>query len=95
MTRGWVAPVLPDGNRPPDDGEVRYDGLGPPIATCHTAGEIRQFSAVCPHLGGVVRRNDAERSWDCPLHGSRFGEDGEVLEGPATRGLTRQDSPTD
>ncbi len=44
---------------------------------------------VCPHLGGVVTWNDAESSWDCPLHGSRFDEDGAVLEGPATRGLAR------
>ena len=44
---------------------------------------------VCTHLGGIVRWNDAERSWDCPLHGSRFDEDGPVLEGPAVCGLKR------
>jgi glycine/D-amino acid oxidase-like deaminating enzyme len=44
---------------------------------------------VCTHLGGIVRWNDAERSWDCPLHGSRFDEDGSVLEGPAVCGLRR------
>jgi hypothetical protein len=44
-------------------------------------------SRVCTHLGGIVRWNEAERSWDCPLHGSRFDEDGPVLEGPAVCGL--------
>jgi Rieske Fe-S protein len=34
-----------------------------------------------------VRWNDVERSWDCPLHGSRFEVDGTLIEGPATRGL--------
>lgn len=43
---------------------------------------------ICPHLQGVVRWNDAERSWDCPLHGSRFSEDGDVLDGPAICGLS-------
>jgi glycine/D-amino acid oxidase-like deaminating enzyme len=45
---------------------------------------------VCTHLGGIVTWNDAERSWDCPLHGSRFDEDGPVLEGPAVCGLRRK-----
>jgi glycine/D-amino acid oxidase-like deaminating enzyme len=44
---------------------------------------------VCTHLGGVLRWNEAERSWDCPLHGSRFDHDGGVLEGPAVCALRR------
>jgi len=47
-------------------------------------------SRVCPHLGAVVRWNDQEQSWDCPAHGSRFGPDGTLLEGPATEGLARR-----
>ena len=42
------------------------------------------------HLKGIVSWNDAEKSWDCPLHGSRFSADGDVIEGPSTRGLERQ-----
>lgn len=44
---------------------------------------------ICTHLGGVLCWNDAARSWDCPLHGSRFAESGEVLEGPAVTPLEK------
>ena len=44
-----------------------------------------------PHLGGVVSWNDAERSWDCPLHGSRFAANGRRLEGPAVHDLPSVD----
>ena len=38
----------------------------------------------CPHLGCALKYNAAERSWDCPCHGSRFDENGKLLDGPAT-----------
>ena len=50
-------------------------------------GVLHAVSAVCTHLRCNVRWNAAETSWDCPCHGSRFGVDGEVLEGPAVRPL--------
>lgn len=41
----------------------------------------------CPHLGCALKWNQQERSWDCPCHGSRFGEDGKLLDNPATGDL--------
>jgi Rieske Fe-S protein len=43
--------------------------------------------AVCTHLGGVLNWNDAESTWDCPLHGSRFEASGRRIEGPAVYDL--------
>ena len=47
------------------------------------AGRLRLTRPRCPHLGCALRWNKAERSWDCPCHGSRFDEDGGWLDGPA------------
>lgn len=54
-------------------------------------GTVSAVSARCTHLGCLVAFNAAERSWDCPCHGSRFGIDGRVIEGPATRRLRAED----
>jgi glycine/D-amino acid oxidase-like deaminating enzyme/nitrite reductase/ring-hydroxylating ferredoxin subunit len=50
-------------------------------------GELHQCSAICPHLGCIVDWNSAEKTWDCPCHGSRFDPYGTVLNGPANTGL--------
>ncbi|MYX73681.1 FAD-dependent oxidoreductase [Streptomyces sp. SID3915] len=50
-------------------------------------GRTHSVSARCTHLGCLVAFNPAETSWECPCHGSRFGVDGEVLQGPAVRPL--------
>lgn len=57
------------------------------------SGELHALSPVCPHMGCIVDFNQAEKSWDCPCHGSRFDVHGRVLNGPATQGLERVDAP--
>ena len=44
----------------------------------------------CPHMGCALKYNSQEHSWDCPCHGSRFAEDGELIDNPATGGLKQK-----
>lgn len=88
MLSGWAGGLSrTTGTEPPEGlGVVVREG-GSPVAVCTVNGVTSRRSAICPHLHGVLAWNDAEASWDCPLHGSRFSADGEVLEGPAVKGL--------
>jgi glycine/D-amino acid oxidase-like deaminating enzyme/nitrite reductase/ring-hydroxylating ferredoxin subunit len=71
----------------PGQGAVMREGLKKFAVYRDDAGALHRASAVCPHLGCIVHWNSLERTWDCPCHGSRFGVDGRVLNGPAVGGL--------
>ncbi|MDQ9171192.1 FAD-dependent oxidoreductase [Oxalobacteraceae bacterium R-40] len=68
-------------------GAIVQDGINKIAVYRDEQGGLHAVSAKCTHLGCVVHWNSAEKSWDCPCHGSRFAVDGEVLHGPAPSAL--------
>jgi glycine/D-amino acid oxidase-like deaminating enzyme/nitrite reductase/ring-hydroxylating ferredoxin subunit len=91
----WVTP----GEEPdaasllPDQGAVVRRGLRKYAVYRDERGALHELSAVCPHLGCIVRWNPTEKTWDCPCHGSRFDKLGAVISGPANSNLRRLDLP--
>lgn len=73
----------------PDEGIVYRHGVKMFAAYKNKMGNLKFMSAACPHLGGIVHWNNAEKSWDCPCHGSRFSAHGKVIEGPAVCDLEK------
>ena len=88
-----VDPATTDhgGNLAPGEARVESWGFDKYASYRDPSGRLFTVSAVCTHLGCIVRWNPAETSWDCPCHGSRFDPTGRVLHGPATRPLPTTD----
>jgi Rieske Fe-S protein len=76
--------------KPGEGGVVSWEGRKV-AAFRDEEGTLHALSATCTHFGCQVSFNTAERSWDCPCHGSRFDIDGRVLQGPAIKKLPAKD----
>jgi glycine/D-amino acid oxidase-like deaminating enzyme/nitrite reductase/ring-hydroxylating ferredoxin subunit len=92
LTRFDAERKRPDALEPGEGGIFVVDGEKRAICR-DDARRLHSLSPVCTHLGCDVRWNAAERTWDCPCHGSRFSSDGRVLNGPATVDLQAKPLP--
>lgn len=92
----WLGPsdIAKVEDIPNGEGAVLRRGLTRVAVYVDDVGLSHELSATCPHLGGVVAWNPAEKSWDCPCHGSRFDCYGKVLAGPAVSDLKPVSSVT-
>ncbi len=64
---------------------------GKHVAICRdTAGSEHRLDPVCPHMGGILHWNEAEQTWDCPVHGGRFTADGKRMYGPPESNLSNK-----
>jgi len=72
-------------------GAILKDGLEAIAVYRDEKNQVHSFSAVCPHLKCVLNWNTAEKTFDCPCHGSRFTPLGEVVNGPSLTNLEAKD----
>ena len=69
------------------EGAIIRDGASKIAAYRDENGKLFKRSAVCTHMGCIVRFNSSEKTWDCPCHGSRFAVDGHAINTPAVKPL--------
>jgi glycine/D-amino acid oxidase-like deaminating enzyme/nitrite reductase/ring-hydroxylating ferredoxin subunit len=72
-------------------GALIREGISKTAVFRDDQGQLHRRSAICPHLGCIVHWNGAEKTWDCPCHGSRFDPLGQVISGPANTDLADRD----
>lgn len=71
------------------EGAIMNVGLHKVAVYKDTGGTVHAYTAVCPHLGCIVQWNKDEKTFDCPCHGSRFTNEGVVINGPAVTDLEK------
>lgn len=83
LTKGAVHLPLKAESLSPDQGKIVRIGFRRYACYKDQTGRVHKISARCPHMGCQLEWNPAERSWDCPCHGSRFDSDGRLIDNPA------------
>ena len=83
--------VASEAEIPRGEGRILRLGLRKVAAYRDANGDVHMRSAACTHLKCIVQWNSAERTWDCPCHGSRFDPYGTVVNGPAISDLAELD----
>jgi len=91
--RDWLrrGDVRSEAEIAPGTGAIVASGVNHLAVYKNESGQCTRLSAVCPHLGGLVRWNSVEKTWDCPCHASRFERTGKLLHGPANEDLRSAD----
>jgi glycine/D-amino acid oxidase-like deaminating enzyme/nitrite reductase/ring-hydroxylating ferredoxin subunit len=79
----------------PGSGAIISRGLSKSAVYRDADGAVHELSAVCRHLGCIVKWNTLENTWDCPCHGSRYDAYGKVIQGPANSDLTEVEAGED
>lgn len=72
-----------------DEGAIMNIGLHKVAVYKNAGGAIHAYTAICPHLHCVLQWNNGEKTFDCPCHGSRFTNEGVVINGPALTNLKK------
>ncbi|MDQ6814633.1 MAG: FAD-dependent oxidoreductase [Bacteroidota bacterium] len=75
----------------PGEGAVMNIGMHKVCVYKNDNGSLNAYTAICPHLGCILQWNGEEKTFDCPCHGSRFTNEGVVINGPALNDLKKFD----
>jgi len=87
LIEGKIAPLPDDIDVKTGEGKnIKIDGQRVGVYR-DEQGTLHVVDTTCTHMGCELKWNSAEKSWDCPCHGSRFSYKGDIIEGPAVRPL--------
>jgi len=84
---GKISPLPPDADIGLGEGKVIEAEGQRAGAYRDEQGTLHVINTTCTHMGCELSWNSAEKSWDCPCHGSRFSYTGDIIEGPTVKPL--------